>query len=714
MLVTVICSAGAPPPPVAPALAASSSWLHLGSSIVCILVRRQKRLAKQALSVEQSAQSAPGHLADSRYSPDDTAWETVVKKGNKGSKASAAASKSSLTAGQPASAAASQSLQPQYSGLSQTGGTASGVLLPLASHQQPGGVHSHRAKSADPSSVDGGFLAESTTAEHRHKISQDEDSLSTRSSAMDRTLVQQQSKAEGADPATAAQEPPSRAGLPAPAPAAKPSNWAGLLKPPQHQQQQQPGLLQQDWQQEEASSQKAAAPAVSQGAFPQLTTPASVGLENQTPSQHSASELSLSFDKSQGPSLPPSEEVRPCGPASPFVCMGHAHPQRGLTSVDNTASQQPSQLHITQQLHANAAIWGTGLSAATLGGIQLPQQQQISVNPFQAASSAASSAAASSAGLWDPQLALQSAHSSGPPRPSQAPPTKPTVKSALPVNAQPFVPQARLSTSAAQGQRLPFAPQGNQQLAPQAATMSQQHGLPSPFMHSHSFGRTQQPPRSVASAYSSNSYFDSLARPQQQQQPQILGRGFDGNAALQQMQHQRLLQQQQSQQQQQAGLLPRQQQQQQLADIWLQPSVGVQQNGSASRPAGSFASHQQPPGSKGKAAANGPFAAHQPPVSAFQQQQQSPFLQQQFSGLHPQPQGRGNRSGVNGNGNGSQFGAASMNGMPNGHVSSAGTQSEEDELLSGVFAKVWEDNLQVCIVLCMLGSLRSCHKLKGC
>ena len=681
---------------------------------------RQKRLAKQALSAEQSAQSAPSHLADSRYSPDDTAWETVVKKGNKGSKGnSAAAPKLSPAAAQPVTAAASQSLQPQHSGLSQTSRTASGVLPVLASHQQSGGVQQPAgvvatgAKSADPSNADGGFLGESVAAGHRRKVSQDDDALSTRSSVMEQGMLQQQSKAEGAESSAAAQEAAARAGLAAPsAPAAKPSNWAGLLKPPQQQQQQQ------DWQHEaDASSQKVVAPAVCEGAFPQLTTAASTGLDNLSPLQQSASDLSLSFDKSQGLSQVPSEAEVPSVPGSPAASMSHAQKSLDSNSSETTAGgaahEERSQVHMTQQLHANAAIWGTGLSAGTLGGIQLPQQAQISVNPFQAASSQASSAAPPAAGLWDPQLTLQPGPTSAPPRPSQAPPTKPAVKSMLPVNAQPFVPQALLSTSASQGQRLPFAPQDNQQLAnhPQSAPLSHQHGLPtaSPFMQSHGFGRSQQLPSSAAGVYSSGGSFETLARPQQQQQqPQSLSRGFDGNAALQQMQRQRLLQQQQSQQQlqQQAGLLPRQQQQQQqqqqqLADIWLQPNLGVQQNGSTSRPAGSHTSHQQPPASKGKAAANGPFGAHQPPASAFhhqQQQQQSPFLQQQYKGLHQQQQGRGS-------GSGNHFGDASMNGMANGQHSSAGTQSEEDELLSGVFAKVWEDNLQVCCALCMLRSL---------
>lgn len=662
---------------------------------------RQKRLAKQALSVELSAQSAPTHFADPRYTPDDSAWETVVKKGNKGSKASTVPKPSPPPA--PA-ATASQTLQPQSSGLSQTGRTASGVLpVPLATAQQqpggvqaPGGGHSGRAKSADPSSGggDGGLSGDSASMGHMRRISQDEDALSTRSSVVDRSLFQQQSRPDSAESSSAAvQEAAGRAGLLGHAPAAKPSNWAGLLKPQQQQQQ--------DVQQAEASSQKLAPAIVSEGAFPQLSAAAA----SLPPSQ-----LSLSSEfKPQGPV----EADLPSIPGPPFASAGHAHhAHRGPgsngseTTAESAASEQRSQVHITQQLHANAAIWGTSLSAGTLSGIQLPQQQQISVNPFQAASSASSSsAAAPPAGLWEAQSSLVLPPSSALPwPPSQAPPKPPaaTLKSALPIDAQPFIPQAHLSNSASQGQRLPFTHHEvpNQQLGnqPQSGAMLHQQGMPTsgPFMQSHSFSRPQQPPSSASGGYRSNGVFDPLPHPQQQQL-NTLNRGLDGNAALQQMQRQRLLQQQQ-----QASLLPRhQQQQQQLADIWLQPSAGLQQNGSASRATGAFATHQQPPNPKGKAMPNGPFAAHQSAAAAFhQQQQQAPFLQQQFNGLHSQPQSRSTRPGLNGSVHGNQYGGmplngSGVNGIANGHLSSAGTQSEEDELLSGVFAKVWEDNLQV-------------------
>ena len=135
-----------------------------------------------------------------------------------------------------------------------------------------------------------------------------------------------------------------------------------------------------------------------------------------------------------------------------------------------------------------------------------------------------------------------------------------------------------------------------------------------------------------------------------------------------------------------------QQQQQQLADIWSQPSLGAHENGGASQASGPFSAHQQPSVPKGKPASTGSFAAPQASGSAFQQHQvpfshQYPGLQQQ------QQQGRGGSFG--GRMNGNHFAGSSMNGMANGHMSSTGTQSEDDELLSGVFNKVWEDNLQV-------------------
>lgn len=68
----------------------------------CMWFCRQKRLAKQAQVVERSALSVPNDTtnADSA-SLNDTAWETVTKRGNKGGKGGGA-SKSSATSAQAA------------------------------------------------------------------------------------------------------------------------------------------------------------------------------------------------------------------------------------------------------------------------------------------------------------------------------------------------------------------------------------------------------------------------------------------------------------------------------------------------------------------------------------------------------------------------------------------------------------------------------------
>ena len=561
--------------------------------------------------------------------------------------------------------------------------------------QTAGAGHSSKGRALEAFGLDGGLAADSVSAGHDRSFSQDDDALSSRSSLVDPRLSQQLSVAASgskpaseacADVSSASQEAAQRAGLVPPAPAAKASNWAGLLKAPQHQPQQ-PGSVQ-DWQEEEASSQSAA-PVVFEDAFPQLATAANSAQDNLLPSQHSVSDLSLSFEKSQSVSRALSEAELHSVPSSPFASMGQVHQglasEHSQTTADSTASgRELTQDHITQQLHANAAIWGTGLSSGTLSGIQLPSQQQASVNPFQAASTAVASSATPPAGNpWDPQPNPQATPCPTPSAPSQAPPKPVTVpvKSLLPANAQPFIP--RLSTAASQGQRLPFA---SQQLPghPQAPAMSQQQ--PGSFLPSHSFGRSQQPSNAAVSGFNGTGSFDGM---QQTSQLQGASRGYDGSTALQQMQRQRLLQQQQ-----QGNALPQQKQQQQLADIWLQPNQGVHQNGTASRPSGAFAPHQQPSGTKGKPAANGPFAAHQPPASAFLQHQPSFPQQQQYNGLQQQQQqSRGSRSAATANG--AQFGAGAMNGMTNGHLSSTGPQSEDDELLSGVFTKVWEDNLQV-------------------
>lgn len=679
---------------------------------------RQKRLAKQALTVQQSALSAPGSLSDARYgSPDDSAWETVVKKGNKGSKA---ASKAAVAP----SAAAAPGLQSQASGLSQTGRVASGLLSGLAAQQsgpgqEPAGNTSMRSTASEGLLPEGSQSGESVASVHAR--SQDNESVMGSSSTAEQKVAQQQ----GADHRAAAEAGAEAAGMQAAAQApqlpVRASNWAGLLKSPQSQQQQQ------DWEEEEQpASLQAAAHVVSDGAFPQLGSAGSAGLdEGSTPSQLSVSEHGLSFERSQGlsqeqlqmPSRAPSDSDVQSVPNSPFASG------RALASRGSSVSAQNSQNQIAQQLHANAAIWGTGLTSGALGGIsglhlpaqlpqQLPQQPQSQQQqqPIGLYQTAASAAAPPPNNPWDSQPPAQPPpqplHSSVPPLQAPAKPAIAPIKSVLPHNAQPFVPQARLSAPS-QGQQPAFSGHANQQHARQqhqhqAAPLQQ--GIPGAhaFLQGSTFGCPQQAPNMAPHPYPSSSNFNSMLRPQQMHGlgptpgPLLdpgLNRPLDPNnpAALQRLQRQRQMQQQQ----QQTGVNVRQQpsQQQQLAEIWSQPSLGVHQNGGTASAPGPFAAHQQPPAAaKGKPVGNGPFAAHQGSGSAFPQHQ-APFSQQ-YNGLQQQQQqGRGGRFG--GRANGGHFGGPSMNGMANGHLSSTGTQSEDDELLSGVFTKVWEDNLQV-------------------
>lgn len=101
----------------------------------------------------------------------------------------------------------------------------------------------------------------------------------------------------------------------------------------------------------------------------------------------------------------------------------------------------------------------------------------------------------------------------------------------------------------------------------------------------------------------------------------------------------------------------------------------------ATLPAGAFGSVQH----------HGSFGG----AAASSHQQQPTFGQQRQTVT----QHRGLQAGRFGNGHAGASAAASAggcaNGLPNGQLHSSGVQSEEDELLSGVFNKVWEDNLQV-------------------
>ncbi len=699
---------------------------------------RQKRLAKQALSVEQSALSAPGSLSDARYSsPDDSAWETVTKKGNKGNKAASKASVAPSAA--PSAAAAAPGLQMQTSGLSQSGRAPSG----LASQQSgsvstPVGTPSMQSRTPEGLHPEGSQSEESVVSVHARSVSQDNESLMGAASTVEQKPAQQLStggKAAVEAGADAASVMPAVAQA-----AARPANWAGLLKSPQSQQQQQ------DWDEEELSASQAVAAIVSDDAFPQLGGAVNAGLDDPTPSHLSVSDNAMSFDTSQGPSRAPSQgqsqtpsesELHSVA-SSPFASGATARLE-ALASEGSSMSGQECQDQIAHQLHANAAIWGTGLTSGSLSGIsglqlpqQLPQQpqQQLQQQPKALYQTPVSAATPPVNNPWEPQVTPQQPPSSAPPPQAPAKPAAAApIKSVLPPNAQPFVPQARLSTPLLWQ---PVAPlqaslqHVRQQQHQQAAAVSQQQGMPGThaFLHGNSFGRGQQSNSMAPNPYPSG--FNSVLRPQQTHTIGVppgstldpaANRGAEpsSSAALQQLQRQQQAQQQQHP----AGVSVRQQQlqqQQQLADIWSQPSLGAHQNGGgASQASGPFSAHQQPSVLKGKPAPTGSFAASQGPSGSAFQQHQVPFSHQ-YPGLQQQ-QGRG--GGFGGRVNGNHFAGSSMNGIANGHMSSTGTQSEDDELLSGVFNKVWEDNLQVRKIckhacVCMHVCVRVCMYVRGC
>ncbi|KAL0044010.1 hypothetical protein WJX82_001910 [Trebouxia sp. C0006] len=622
--------------------------------------QRQKRLAKQALSVEHSALSAPGSLSDAQYSsPDDSAWETVTKKGNKGNKAASKVS-AAPSAAPSAAAAAAPGLQTQTSGLSQSGRAPSGLLSGLASQQPgsvltPAGTPSMQSRTPEGLHPEGSQSEESVASVHARSMSQDNESLMGTASTAEQKPAQQLTTGSraiveaGADAASV---------MPAAAQAAaRPANWAGLLKSPQSQQQQQ------DWDEEELSASQAVAAIVSDDAFPQLGGAVNAGLDDPTPSHLSVSDNAMSFDTSQGPSRAPSQgqsqtpsesELHSVA-SSPFASGATARLE-ALTSEGSSMSGQESQDQIARQLHANAAIWGTGLTSGSLSGIsglqlpqQLPQQPQQQQQPKALYQRPVSAATPLVNNPWEPQVTPQQPPSSAPAPQAPAKPAAAAapIKSVLPPNAQPFVPQARLSTPS---QWQPVVPlqaslqHARQQQHQQAAAVSQQQGVPGThaFLQGNSFGRGQQ-----STSMAPNPYLNSGLRPQQTHtmglsQGSLLdpatNRGVEpsSSAALQQLQRQQQAQQQAQQQQHQGG------------------------------------------GPSGSA-----FQQHQVPFS-----HQYPGLQQQ----QQQQQGRG--GGFGGRVNGNHFAGSSMNGMANGHMSSTGTQSEDDELLSGVFNKVWEDNLQ--------------------
>ncbi len=680
--------------------------------------------------MEQSALSAPGSLSDSRYSsPDDSAWETVTKKGSKGNKAASKASAAPSAAPAAAAAAAAPGLQTQTSGLSQSGRAPSGLLSGLASQQSgsvptPAGTPSMQSRTLEGLHPEGSQSEESVASVHARSMSQDNESLMGTASTAEQKPAQQLStggKAVVEAGADAASVVPAAAQA-----AARPANWAGLLKSLQSQQQQQ------DWDEEELSASQAVAAIVSDDAFPQLGGAVNAGLDDPTPSHLSVSDNAMSFDTSQGPSQAPSQgqsqtpsesELHSVA-SSPFA-SGATVRLEALASEGSSMSGQECQDQIAHQLHANAAIWGTGLTSGSLSGIsglQLPQQlpQQPQQQPKALYQTPVSAATPPVNNPWEPQVPPQQPPSSAPPPQAPAKPAAAApIKSVLPPNAQPFVPQARLSTPSQWQPGVPLQASlqhARQQQHQQAAAASQQQGMPGThaFLQGNSFGRAQQSASMPPNPYSNG--FNSVLRPQQTHTIGVPpGSGLDpaanrgaepsSSAALQQLQRQQQAQQQQHQ----GGVSVRQQQlqqqQQQLADIWSQPSLGAHQNGGASQAAGPFSAHQQPSVPKGKPASTGSFAAPQGPSGSAFQQHQVPFSHQ-YPGLQQQQQGRGGSFG--GRMNGNHFAGSSMNGMANGHMSSTGTQSEDDELLSGVFNKVWEDNLQVqqickhaCVCVCV-------------
>ncbi len=690
-------------------------------------------MAKQALSVEQSALSARGSLSDARYSsPDDSAWETVTKKGNKGNKA---ASKAAAAPSAAVAAAAAPGLQTQSSGLSQSGRAPSGLLSGLASQQPgsvptPAGTPSMQSRTQEGLHPEGSQSEESVASVYARSVSQDNESLMGIASTAEQKPAQQLStggKAVVEAGSDAASIMPAAAQA-----AARPANWAGLLKSPQSQQQQQ------DWDEEELSASQAVAAIVSDDAFPQLGGAVNAALDDSTPSHLSVSDNAMSFDTSQGPSRAPSQgqsqtpsesELHSVA-SSPFASGATARLE-ALASEGSSMSGQECQDQIAHQLHANAAIWGTGLTSGSLSGIsglQLPQQlpQQPQQQPKALYQTPVSAATPPVNNPWEPQVPPQQAPTSAPPPQAPAKPAAAApIKSVLPPNAQPFVPQARLSTPS---QWQPVVPlqaslqHARQQQHQQAAAVSQQQGMPGThaFLQGNSFGHGQQ--SSSMTPYPNGNGFNSVLRPQQTHTIGVppgssldpaANRGVEpsSSVALQQLQRQQQAQQQQHQ----AGVSARQQQlqqQQQLADIWSQPSLGAHQNGGgSSQAAGPFSAHQQPSVPKGKPGPTGSFAAPQGPSGSAFQQHQVPFSHQ-YPGLQQQQQQQGRGGGVGGRVNGNHFAGSSMNGMANGHMSSTGTQSEDDELLSGVFNKVWEDNLQVqhicehaCVCVCLCWSV---------
>ena len=511
---------------------------------------------------------------------------------------------------------------------------------------------------------------------------------------------------------------------------ARPANWAGLLKSPKHAQRGR----NRDSRPVSAPSKSHARAADHSDDYPDLAAALGLPLDSPMPSQLSLTESQGPFGNvpSQGVSQSPSESELQSAVSSPVGSTAPAFVSNqqslakdaswGSSSDSAVGISQESESQMAQQLQANASIWGSGLSTGGLTGIapvlQLPQQQPQQLQaklPQQQGSSYDSPASVASSvpfsTPWDQPASVTQISRPQPQPQSAAAKVAPVVKSLLVPNAQPFVPQSRQASSKSGSQQAQHAqqarfPHSQAQQQPRAGlSLSQQQSAVTSSLNSSSsvflpgslYSLQQQHPQSAAPAQYLNGSalggYGSMLMPQQSHGLHAALSASLLDSGLQQLQRARLppnaARQHQLQQQQ-------QQQQQQLSDIWQQPAIGLQQNGhgrstgffNASQPHPPSASGQSSTGSLGSARNQNTFgsgadagAFAQQPVQRQSASQQRGLQQGRFAGGH------GNASaGVSGNG--------LANGL-NEHLQSNGAQSEEDELLSGVFNKVWEDNLQV-------------------
>ena len=672
--------------------------------------------------MERSAHSASSTGPDSDAAMNDSAWETVTKRGSKGGKSTAAAKAN--TSGQSQAASDAPNLQTQASGLSQTSR--------VNSMAEPGLQGAMRGPAMVQSQSTGVKVGDDS----REPLQEQQPHIQAPAKegtavAADQAASQAAAGMSQGDRGKPAQQATSQAQP------AKPANWAGLLKSPKHAQRGHSKGAKSS-----SASQQHNRTGLNEQADGFAGVNATVGPRGSHMGSLMPSQINITgaqgLPGAQGPSESPSESELRSAASSPVGSSGpNANPKLPLasdaswsTSIDSMSSAQEAQSQqVQQQLQANAAIWGSGLSSGGLTGIapvlQLPlqqQQQQLPTKLQQPVRSFESSASASSvpdSSPWDATPA---------PVQVSAPPqsAKPAiVKSVLVPSAQPFIPQAQQSASsfaaqqAQQAQQARFQTLQGQQRARPSTPTSQQHqpqkSAPAPpsslsstssiFLPSNLYSLQQQPHTIAQAPYLNGSgltgsgltaygSMGALSHGLPAQSASLLESGASlgigsNPGTLQQLQRQRMqLNGVRSQQQ---------QQQQQLSDIWQQPSLRPQQKGG--RPtSGLYPPHQQPPG-KGSVST---FGGAQLPTSlsagngpAFQQQPDfaSSSLQRQPAGHKAGQQGKRGQGHANQANSAAASNAAAV--MASRHLSSNGNQSEDDELLSGVFNKVWEDNLQV-------------------